>query len=133
MGELLGRGDDYGLYVRGHAAVGVGYRPFVLEVEHVPDPAHDMVYAQLAADVDGQPVIFDHAHPVHAGDGLPYDILFLGVGEETHLVLVDSYGDDHVVEHGQGAGEYVEVPGREGVEGPREQSCPVHSHKFKDF
>ena len=83
--------------------------------------------------VDGQPVIFDHAHPVHAGDGLAYDILFLGVGEETHLVLVDSYGDDHAVEHGQGAGEYGEVPGREGVEGPREQSCPVHSHKFKDF
>ena len=93
VGEFLGGGDDDGFNLGGYPAVGVGYASFVFEVEHVPYSAHDVVYAQLAADVYCKSVIVNHIHSVHeAGDDLVDDVYPLFVGEEAAFVLVQTYG-----------------------------------------
>ena len=121
MGKLLGRRDDDGLDLRGQAAVGVRNGFLVVEVHHVADAADDMPDAQLAADLDGQAVIGHDAHAVgHVGGGLPDDIHFLFVREEAAFVLVDTDGDNDLIEHRQGTAENVEVPRGEWIERARE-------------
>ena len=120
VGELLRSRDYYGFNLGSETAVGIRDAALVFEVEHVPDAPDYVAYAELAADVYGEPVVIDDLHSLHAGCGLADDIQFLLRGEEPALVLVDTYSYDDLVEHREGAAEYIEMPFGKRIEGPRE-------------
>ena len=127
MGELLGRRNDDGLDVRGQAAVRVGDGALGLEVDHVPDTADDVVDAQFVAGVDGEVAILDDRDAGKPLRSLPDDVEPLLHVEEAALVLVDTHGDDHFVEHREGTLENVQMTGRERVERAGEQGFRFHN------
>ena len=121
MGELLGSRNDDGLDFRGYASVSVSYGALIFKIEHIPHSPDNMAYAQLPADFYCETVVGDNIHPVrHAGSRLAYDINLLLSIVEAPLVLVYADGDHHLVKHGEGTFEYVEMARRERVERPWE-------------
>lgn len=120
VGELLRSRDYYGFDLGSETAVGIRDAALVFEVEHVPDAPDYVAYAELAADVYGEPVVIDDLHSLNAGRGLTDYLQFLLSGEESALVLVDTYCNYDLVEHSEGAAEYVEMPFGKRIEGPRE-------------
>ncbi len=125
--KLLGGRDDDGLDLRSQPAVGIGNRPFVLEVQHVAYTPDNVAYAEVAAHVNGEPVIFNYLNIVQPGSGLAYNAFLLLIGVEARFVLVDAYCDHYIVEHGEGAAQNIQVTGRKGIERSREKCCFVHS------
>lgn len=109
MGILLRRRDDDGLDVRSKLAVGISYRPFRLEIDHIPDSTHYMSDAEFMALVYGEVVILYYADTFQRGSGLAYDIHPLVVRKESALVYIDSDCDHHFVKHGQSPLQDIEM------------------------
>ena len=127
MRELLGGRDDDRLDLRRDTAVGIGDSALVLEVEHIAHAAHYVLDTELTAGVDGQAVVLDNPDTVKSGDSLPDDIHPLVHVEEPALILVDTNGHDHLVEHGQGAFQDIEMSCGKGIERSREECSLFHN------
>ena len=126
MGELLG-GRDYDRFdVRSKAPVGIGYRPLVLEIQHIAYASHYMLDAEFAALVDRQRVVFYYLNTFKAISYLTDYVNPLVHREESPLVLVDTDRHDYLVEHREGALEDIEVTCGEGIEGSRKQCLSFH-------
>ena len=82
--------------------------------------------AHLAADIHGQPVIFDTGDACHALSGLANDIQTLVHVEEPAFVLVDTGCHDDFVEHRQRTPQDIQMAGSKGIEGSGKQSDSFH-------
>ena len=130
MGELLSRRYDDSLDVRCEPPVSVSYGTLSLEVNHIPHPTDDMVYAQFVAGVNGKVVILHYADSVQTAHSLTdyaYPLVHI---EEPTFVLVDSHGHDHFIKHRQRTLQDVEMTGRKRVKRPREQCFRFHKRFF---
>lgn len=126
MGEFLGGRNDYRLDIWGEAAVGVGDRALSLEIDHIAHSPDNHVDAKFAAGIYGKIVVLDDTDTLETLDGL-IDYGHLGIHvEEAAFVLVDTHGDNYLVEHRQGALEDIQMAGCERVEGPGEQCFVFH-------
>ena len=126
MSELLCSRDDDRLYVRSEAPVGVGYRPLVLEIEHIAYASHYMLDAEFAALVDRKGVVFDYFNTFESLSYLTDYVNPLVHRKESPLVLVDTDRHDYLVEHREGTLEDIEVTCGEGIEGSRKQCLSFH-------
>ena len=120
MRKLLSCRDYDGLDIRCKPAVRISDGAFRLEVYHITDSTHDVVYYKFMASVDCQIVIFYDADALQALDSLTFDGNGLVHVEEAALVLVDADGNHHFVEHGQCAFKDVQVSCCEWIEGSGE-------------
>src|SRR6056297_1723639 len=94
---------------------------FVVEVGHLPDPAHEPDGTELPRPLCDQPLEHHHVEPFPlvvgpAGDGFVDERDALLAREEGALVRVDRDGHFHAVEQAECAAEHVEVAVRDGVE-----------------
>ena len=100
MGKFL-RGRYYdGFEVGCEQAVGIGYRPFVLEVEHIAHAPDYMLDTQRVAEIDGETVVIDYRYPIELFYGLKNDVAALLVVKKPALVLIDTDGDYDFVKDG---------------------------------
>ena len=116
VGELLGCRDYDGLDIRGQAPVGIGYRPLVLEIQHVPDTPDYVMDSQFPARIDSEGVVFYDVHPFKVTYDLTDDVHSLFHREESPLVLVDTHSHGNLVEHRKGPLEDIEMAGSEWIE-----------------
>lgn len=120
MRVLLKGRDDKGLNFRRKPVVHIRNGPLVLEIKHVPHAPDDMMDTFLAASVDGKIIILDDFHPTEALGRLTDDVNALVHSEKASLVLIYTHSHDHLVKHGEGAAEDVQMACGEGVERARE-------------
>ena len=125
MRKLLSCRDYDGLDIWRKAAVRISDGAFRLEVYHITDSTHDVVYSKFMASVDCQIVIFYDADALQALDSLTYDGNALVHVEEAALVLVDADSYHYFVKHRESPLENVEMPCGKRVKGPGEQ-CLAH-------
>ena len=116
--------------------VGIGYGPLRLEVNHIPHSSDDVPDSQLPAAVHSQIVVGNHRHSGETAGGLPYDVQSFFLIVKAPFVGIYTHGHHHLVEHGEGAFENVEVTGRERVERTREKGschfmCSFFSHLYE--
>ena len=116
MGIFLCSRDNDSLDIRSELSVRIRYRPLCLEVDHVADSPDDVPDAEFTALIDGQIVILDDADTFKAACSLTYDIHPLLIGEETPLVYIDTDSHDHLIEHGKGPLQNVEMSGCKRIE-----------------
>lgn len=128
MRKLLGGRDDDGLDFRRQFPVRVCYGTLRLEINHIPDTAHDVPDAELVTSIYGEVVILDDAHPLKPLDCLTDDVDTLVHIEEAAFVLIDSDSHDHFVEHCQCPFQYIQMSCSKRVERPREQCLGFHNH-----
>ena len=120
MGEFLSGRYDNSLNLGSEAAVGVCDGPFGLEVDHVSNPSHNMTDTELAAGIDSKVVILDDGDSFHPCSRLADNIEFLVHLEEAALVLIDTDGDNDLVEHGKRPVQNIQMTCCERIERSRE-------------
>ena len=117
--ELL-RGRDYdGVDIGIEPAVRIGVALLGLEVHEVSYATDYVLDSQLFAGVGGEAFVVDYPHAAEPLGGLLDDVHFLLGRKETSLVLVDAYGHNHFVEHGERPLQDVQMAGGKGIEGSR--------------
>ena len=133
MRKLLSCRDYDGLDIWRKAAVRISDRAFRLEVYHITDSTHDVVYSKFMASVDCQIVIFYDADALQALDSLTYDGNALVHVEEAALVLVDADSDDDFIEHCQCPFKNLEMSRRKRIKRSRKQCFCFHYTNNKLF
>lgn len=133
MRKLLSCRDYDGLDIRCKPAVRISDGAFRLEVYHITDSTHDVVYSKFMASVDCQIVIFYDADALQALDSLTYDGNALVHVEEAALVLVDADSDDDFVEHCQCPFKNIEMSRRKRIKRSRKQCFRFHYTNNKLF
>lgn len=109
-----------GLDLRSQLSVCIGNRPLGLEVYHVANAPHDMIYAELTAYVYGQGVILYDTYALEACSRLLYYAYALLVREEAALVNVDTDSHHDFIEHRKGPLENIEMSRSKRIERSRE-------------
>ena len=120
VGILLSCRYYDGLDLRSELSVGICNRSLGLEVYHVANAPHDMIYAELTAYVYGQCVILDDAHALEARSRLLYYAYALLIRKEAALVNVDTHSHYDFIKHRKGPFENIEMSRSKRIEGSRE-------------
>lgn len=109
MRILLSCRDDDGFDFRSKLAVCIRDRALCLEINHIAYTSDDVSYTKLTALVNSEVVILDDMDSLQTGSRLTDYADPLVIIEEAALIDIDSDCNNHLIKHGKGTLEDIQV------------------------
>src|SRR5574344_301667 len=101
VSEFLRCRNDNSLNIRCEYPIGIGDRPFRLEIYHITDTPDHVLDSQFTTDIHGKFVILNHLHAFDTDSSLLDYIKSLIHCEKTAFVMIDTHGYHDLIKHSQ--------------------------------